>query len=136
MYLVDTNIWLERLLGQDRSDEVGEFLNRIGSHQLFISDFSFHSLCIILTRLKRGQSAIDFVEDSFVNGQVGLVTLPPEDIETLVEVMKRYDLDFDDAYQYVIAESRSLHLVSFDDDFRRTVRGASTPAEILKDLSK
>lgn len=28
MYLVDTNIWLERLLGQAKSDEVGQFLER------------------------------------------------------------------------------------------------------------
>jgi hypothetical protein len=25
MYLVDTNIWLERLLDQERSEEVGQF---------------------------------------------------------------------------------------------------------------
>ena len=26
MYLIDTNVWLERLLSQERSDEVGTFL--------------------------------------------------------------------------------------------------------------
>ena len=26
MYLVDTNVWLERLLDQERSSEVGQFL--------------------------------------------------------------------------------------------------------------
>jgi predicted nucleic acid-binding protein len=29
MYLVDTNIWLERLLGQAKSNEVGLFLGQI-----------------------------------------------------------------------------------------------------------
>jgi len=29
MYLVDTNIWLERLLDQEKSDEVGEFLSAV-----------------------------------------------------------------------------------------------------------
>ena len=29
MYLVDTNIWLERLLEQERSEEVAKFLNSI-----------------------------------------------------------------------------------------------------------
>lgn len=28
MYLIDTNIWLERLLGQAKSDEVGQFFER------------------------------------------------------------------------------------------------------------
>ena len=43
MYLVDTNIWLERLLEQARAEEVGRFLAQIPSDQLFITDFSFHS---------------------------------------------------------------------------------------------
>lgn len=134
MYLVDTNIWLERLLAQKRSDEVGEFLNQVSSQHLFISDFSFHSLCLILTRLERAPAAIEFIEDSFVNGQVGLLTVPPEDFQKLIKVMDDFDLDFDDAYQYTIAENHSLRLVSFDNDFTRTVSGASTPAEILKEM--
>ncbi len=43
MYLIDTNIWLERLLDQERSSEVGSFLDRMSSNHLFITDFSFHS---------------------------------------------------------------------------------------------
>jgi len=42
MYLIDTNIWLERLLEQERSDEVAELLNSISTEKLFITDFSFH----------------------------------------------------------------------------------------------
>jgi uncharacterized protein len=42
MYLVDTNVWLERLLDQDRSDEVGDFLARVSTAQLLMSDFSLH----------------------------------------------------------------------------------------------
>ena len=34
MYLVDTNIWLERLFDQERSTEVGQFLARIPTNQL------------------------------------------------------------------------------------------------------
>ncbi len=34
MYLVDTNIWLERLLDQERSAEVGQFLSRIPADRL------------------------------------------------------------------------------------------------------
>ena len=46
MYLVDTNIWLERLLAQAKSDEVGDFLDRIPSNELFSTDFAFHSICV------------------------------------------------------------------------------------------
>jgi hypothetical protein len=41
MYLVDTNIWLERLLEQDRSEEVERFLDQVPSDQLLMTDFSF-----------------------------------------------------------------------------------------------
>ena len=42
MYLVDTNIWLERLLDQARSGEVGHFLNHIPSERLFITDEKYN----------------------------------------------------------------------------------------------
>ncbi len=39
MYLVDTNVWLERLLSQAKSAEVAKFLNRVPSNELYITDF-------------------------------------------------------------------------------------------------
>src|SRR5207249_3762703 len=101
MYLVDTNIWLERLLGQAESDEVGQFLDQIPTNQLFITDFAFHSIGVILTRLKRKSALLDFVQDIFVDGPVTLVSLEPQETKDLVDAMDRYHLDFDDAYQYV-----------------------------------
>jgi hypothetical protein len=53
MYLVDTNIWLERLLEQERSEEVRQFLERISTDHLLITDFSFHSIGVIFHRLKQ-----------------------------------------------------------------------------------
>jgi len=53
MYLVDTNVWLERLLDQTRSDEVGYFLEHTLSEHLSITDFAFHSIGVILSRLNR-----------------------------------------------------------------------------------
>ncbi len=131
MYLVDTNIWLERLLGQSKSDEVGQFLDHIPSNQLFITDFAFHSICVILTRLKRKASLLDFVQDVFANGAVTLVSIKPEETQSLVDAMDKYKLDFDDAYQYVAAEQNDLIIVSFDSDLDGTARGKKTPAEIL-----
>ena len=37
MYLVDTNIWLERLLEQAKSEEVGQFLDQTPTNQSFIT---------------------------------------------------------------------------------------------------
>ena len=131
MYLVDTNVWLERLLGQAKSDEVGQFLDNIPSNQLFLTDFAFHSICIILTRLERKAALLDFVQDVFVDGAVTLVSVKPEETQSLIEAMNKFNLDFDDAYQYVAAEQNDLIIVSFDVDLDVTTRGKKTPAEVL-----
>ena len=47
----------------------------------------------------------------------------------------RFKLDYDDAYQYALAEKDNLILVSFDSDFDRTKRGKATPADLLKFMS-
>lgn len=131
MYLVDTNIWLERLLGQAKSDEAGQFLGQVPSNQLFITDFAFHSICVILTRLKREAVLLDFVHDVFAQGSVTVISIKPEETQKLVDVMDKYNLDFDDAYQYVAAEQNNLVIVSFDNDLDKTAKGKKTPAEIL-----
>ncbi len=45
--------------------------------------------------------------------------------------MRRFNLDFDDAYQYVAAKRNDLLLVSLDADFDRTDLGRKTPADLL-----
>lgn len=132
MYLLDTNIWLERLLGQAKSDEVGRFLDRVPSDQLFLTDFAFHSICVILIRLKKQRALQDFVRDLLIDGSVSLVMLNPEKTDELLRTMKKFKLDFDDAYQYLAAKDNKLVLVSFDNGFLRTPLGRKTPAEILK----
>ena len=100
MYLVDTNVWVERLLDQERSEEVGRFLDQISSEILYISDFAFHSLGVIMTNLHREKELLQFVKDAFLDGAVTLVHLGVEDTERVVQVREQFDLDFDDAYQY------------------------------------
>jgi hypothetical protein len=70
MYLIDTNIWLERLLDQERSDEVGSFLDRMPSNHLFITDFSFHSIGVIMGKLDRMNAYLNFINDVFIYGAV------------------------------------------------------------------
>jgi predicted nucleic acid-binding protein len=132
MYLVDTNVWLERLLDQDRSVEVQRFLDAVPSDKLFITDFTFHSVGLVLCRLDEHEAFLRFSQDLFVDGNVGLIHIPGKETDQLVSVMKQFDLDFDDAYQYLAAEGRDLILVSFDGDFDRTRRGRKTPSAAIK----
>jgi len=132
MYLLDTNIWLERMLDQDRAGEVGQLLDQVPSDQLLMTDFSLHSIGVILRRLNRQAEFLRFVRDLFIDGAVGLVSLDPIEMDRLVAVMDEFGLDFDDAYQYVAAENYNAELVSFDKDFDRTKRGRTTPVEIIE----
>lgn len=132
MFLVDTNVWIERLLDQEHSEEVGQFLDRVPSGTLFITDFALHSICLVMCRLGQQDSLLRFVQDVFENGAVALIHLGSEDICRVVERISQLGLDFDDAYQYVAAEKYGLTLVSFDADFDRTPLGRRTPGQILK----
>lgn len=53
MYLLDTNIWLELLLNQEKAEEVKVFLEKIKDKDIYITSFSLYSICIFLTRLKK-----------------------------------------------------------------------------------
>lgn len=132
MYLVDTNIWLERLLDQKKSDEVGLFLSSIPTSKLIISDFSLHSIGVILGRLRQQAVFMRFVDDVLLKGGVSLQTVPLSAMQQLVNVMNSFNLDFDDAYQYVIAELAQADIVSFDKDFDRTDKRRTTPSEIIR----
>ena len=132
MYLLDTNIFLELILDQEKADDVEKFLRSVQKEKLYISEFSLYSVGIILFRQKLYDIFIRFVDDLIFTYGIHLVKLAPKDIKQLVEVAKQFNLDFDDAYQYTIAELYDLKIVSFDSDFDRTKRGRKTPEDILK----
>jgi predicted nucleic acid-binding protein len=136
MYLVDTNVWLERLLNQAKSDEVGKFLSVVSSRELYVTDFAFHSICVILTRLARTKVLLDFVQDVFVDGEVNLLSIKPSDAHLLVEAIDTHKFDFDDAYQYVAVKQNELTLISFDTDFDRIANIRKTPSDISREISK
>jgi len=130
MYLVGTNIWLERLLDQAKSEDVRRFLDSTPSEHLFLSDFSFHSIGVVMIRLNRRDQFLHLVQDVFLEGGVGLVRLLAKDMRRLVQVAEQFRLDFDDAYQCVAAETHNLTLISFDSDFDRTDRGRREPMDV------
>jgi uncharacterized protein len=135
MYLLDTNIWLERLLEQEQSDVVRQILEEVPPDQLCISDFALHSIALALTRRNRQDAFIRFVQDVLIDGDVRLIRIKAQDSQAVIKSMKQQRLDYDDAYQYVVAEQYNLILVSFDRDFDSTERGRQTPSQVLLSLS-
>ncbi|MFZ0959726.1 MAG: PIN domain-containing protein [Terriglobia bacterium] len=130
MFLLDTNIWLELLLEQERAGEVRLLLQDEKAEQFALTDFSLYSLGIILTRLNKDQLFLDFLSDTLEDSVVRLLRLDTVGLMQVPAVCGKFGLDFDDAYQYIAAEKYSLTLVSFDSDFDRTERGKKTPAQV------
>ncbi|MEX2590478.1 MAG: PIN domain-containing protein [Chitinophagales bacterium] len=130
-YLVDTNIWLERLLDQKKSNIARKFLDTTPKNQIFISDFSLHSIGVILTKLKKLDTLDKFVRDIFINGQIEQVTLDSGDFIDLTQNVKDYNLDFDDAYQLTISQKYEMTIVTFDKDFNAKGIDKKTPEEII-----
>jgi len=131
VYLLDTNIWLERLLAQTEAEAVGRLLETVPTDQLLMSDFTLHSIGLILGRLGQGKVFTQFVQDVLIDGAVALIGLAPLEMQQVVATMDRYRLDFDDAYQYLVAERQGAGIVSLDSDFDRTERGRRTPTQVL-----
>ena len=67
----------------------------------------------------------------FINRGVQLISLSPNNHEALTKHAKEFNLNFDDAYQYQIADNYDLTLVSYDRDFDGTKSGRIEPGEII-----
>lgn len=115
MYVIDTNIFLEILLEQAKKETCKHFLkNHAG--ELALSDFSLHSIGVILFRSGSAEAFENFARD--VLPKVKIVTLSTTGYVTLPKEAARKKLDFDDAYQWRIAEENDFTLVTMDQDFK------------------
>jgi len=148
-FLVNTNIWLWHLhdllpekerqkfqppAGKNKEEvlqEVEEFLFEAWEH-VRISDFSLHTLGVLLFRLGLHELFLRLTNQLADK----VVKLETSDLKCLAEVSQKFAIDFDDAYQYVIAEKYGLTVVSFDPDFDRTDRGRLTPEQALQKLRR
>ncbi|MCY7408802.1 MAG: PIN domain-containing protein [Chitinophagales bacterium] len=117
MYLIDTNVWLEDLLHQQRAAEADRLFKEIPSRLLFISSFALFSIGIILTSRKQQELFVTLLNDLFNRGNVKILEPSIEDLHSISLLSKKSGLDFDDSFQAFISVLRNLKLVSFDSDF-------------------
>ena len=119
MFLADTNIFLEVLLAGNKAETCKAFLAQ-NSGKIHISDFSLHSIGVILFRQRQELVFKAFFEDVSINTQI--LSLAKESYLKLPEIKQRFNLDFDDAYQFQVAVDHKLAIATMDKDFNR-VRG-------------
>jgi len=116
MILVDTNVFLEILLKQKKSAICKAFLIDNAS-TLFISDFSLHSIGVILLKCDALEVFREFISDTLPT--LRIQSLPTNAYAPLVEAAQKFALDFDDAYQHAVAKNFSLKIATMDKDFKR-----------------
>ena len=114
--LIDTNIFLEILLDQDKKEQCKIFLKN-NIDQLFISDFSLHSIGVILIRNKKEKTYEKFIND--ILPKISIITLSKEKYKEVAKISKKYNLDFDDSYQTCISIDKDFEIVTMDRDFRK-----------------
>lgn len=118
-FLVDSNIFLESLLEQEKSSQVDSFLKGNKLDTLAISDLALFSIGIILSKLKKKDVFTFFLNDLIIDW-VEVLSLDKPTLRDVVQNCEKFNLDFDDAYQYTVAKKHDLTLVSFDKDFDKT----------------
>jgi hypothetical protein len=129
--LLDANIFLEILLKQANAERAKRLLAQVDRHDFFVSDFALHSIGLILFGRKRHGVFNTFIKDMILNVGVEVLAVGPDQLTAVTSTALKFNLDFDDAYQYTLAELHDLTLVSFDHHFDHTTRGRKSPAEIL-----
>lgn len=130
--LIDTNIFLEWLLGQQRADECIALLDkvRVGEMRAFVTDFALHSIAVILERGgKRGELPSLMSSLASFEG-MSILSASLEEYPAIAQQAIDMDLDFDDAYHVYFAKRQDIPLISFDRHFDGIAQ-RKTPRDVL-----
>lgn len=131
MYLIDTNIFLEILLEQEKSKECEELILRLNQIEeyFYVSSFTLHSIEVVMTKQNKTDALKEFLLDIISSRIIQIGTNAMEELNAL-KTMGKLNLDFDDALQTYICENHKLKIISFDRHFDKTSIKRLEPKEI------
>ena len=81
--LVDTNIFLEVLLEQSRANDAKKLLAKSNTHDFLISDFSLHSIGVLLLKRNKSDVFLTFVSDMVIGAGTVVARLTADDMDAL-----------------------------------------------------
>lgn len=121
MYLIDTNIFLEILLDQEKSEECQNLLSGITQSDIpfYVSSFALHSVEVIMARNNKIKELTSLLSDISTSRIMRLDSNTNDELKAL-EIIGKLKLDFDDSLQFVLCKKYNLKLVSFDRHFDKT----------------
>ena len=98
VFLIDSNVFLEALLEQEKSNKAYLFIKEHKPYELFISDFALHSIGIILFKLNEQDLFKTFLANVIYN-KIKVLSTNERELEQVTQCAKEFSLDFDDAYR-------------------------------------
>ena len=114
-FLFDTNVFLEILLDQDKKEICKKLLiENLGN--IYLSDFSLHSIGVILLKKKKLKTFDQFLKD--VLPYATILSFPKRKYSEITNIASKYKMDFDDSYQALIAIEFELTIKTMDQDFK------------------
>lgn len=131
MYLIDTNIFLEILLEQEKCEECEALINRINQSEalFYVSSFTMHSIEVIMIRSHKSDQLAEFLHDVIISKIIRIDTNMNDELNIL-KIMKKLKLDFDDSLQYYLCDKYNLKIISYDKHFDKTPIKRLEPADL------
>ena len=131
MYLIDTNIFLEILLEQEKSKECEALIsNAVQSSNFHVSSFTLHSIEVIMLRNTKINKLMEFLSDLNESKIIRIETNTEDELNAL-NSMKKFKLDFDDSLQLYLCDKHNLKIISFDKHFDKTSIKRLEPKDLL-----
>jgi predicted nucleic acid-binding protein len=132
MYLVDTNIFLELLLDQEKADECEKLLEKVfeGEFKAAATEFTIHA--VQGTLADNPETIKRFLES--VNSTINIEILKTDMKEEIMisQYSKESNLCFDDALQYTVAHRENIgKIISYDTDFDNTDLKRVEPGDLF-----
>ncbi|MEO0129381.1 MAG: PIN domain-containing protein [candidate division WOR-3 bacterium] len=115
MVLLDTNIFLEVFLNQEKAEECALLLHQVeeGKIDALVTDYTIHSIGTIIDAMGKGDLLPAIFASLSAFKSLTLIQANLEEQSEIATLIKD-GLDFDDAYQVYFAKRYNVPIVSFD----------------------
>jgi len=131
MILIDTNIFLELFLGQERARECEEFLSKVskGDIEAVVTIFTIHACEAVLNDSK---SILVLLRNLHYSLGLTVYNTSMDDEIATAMMMDKTGLDFDDSLQYYVARKLGAEaIVSYDIHFDKIDIARQEPHDFL-----
>ena len=132
MYLIDTNIILEFLLGQNKADECINLIESLAYKEIpvFISRFGLYSIEIIMIKNKNQAALTKFLDFLVAYGNIKIISTDANDDKEILQAAGKDGLDFDDALHFYLCTIFNLKIISYDEHFDKTTIKRFEPKDV------